>query len=89
MTIIAIEIQNEASYGNLPERLDNLSKFNFIYGSNGTGKTTVSRVIADESRFVTCKIAWKDGKKLETLVYNRDFVEENFRQSSDIKVSLH
>ncbi len=81
MTITSIEIKNEASYGDLPERLDNLSKFNFIYGANGTGKTTISRVIADEARFGTCKVIWENGRKLETLVYNRDFVENNFKQS--------
>ena len=85
MTITAIQIQDEASYGDSPERLDNLSQFNFIYGSNGTGKTTVSRVIADQSKYPSCSLTWQGGTELRTLVYNRDFVEQNFGQSSDIK----
>ena len=38
-----IEIKNTATY--IDETLDNLSKVNFIYGNNGSGKTTVSRII--------------------------------------------
>jgi wobble nucleotide-excising tRNase len=65
--------------------LNGLSQFNFLFGSNGTGKTTVSRVIADEASFPTCKVAWKGGTKLQPLVYNRDFVERNFSPSVDLK----
>lgn len=68
-----------------PEELDGLSQFNFLFGSNGTGKTTVSRVIADEASFPTCKVAWKGGTKLQPLVYNRDFVEKNFSPSAELK----
>ena len=57
--------------------MDGLSKFNFLFGSNGTGKTTVSRIIADESNFPTCKVTWKAGTRLEPMVYNHDFVERN------------
>ena len=39
-----------------PEKLDALSQFNYLFGSNGTGKTTISRVIADEDSFPTCKV---------------------------------
>ncbi len=83
--IESIEIQNEASYGSPCETLSGLSKFNFIYGSNGSGKTTISRVIANESTISDCRLFWRGGISLETLVYNRDFVEKNFNQSSELK----
>lgn len=83
--IESIKIENEASYGSLGETLSGLSKFNFIYGSNGTGKTTISKVIANESAFSDCSLLWRGGIKLEPLVYNRDFVEKNFDQSSELK----
>jgi wobble nucleotide-excising tRNase len=69
----------------VPERLDGLSQFNFLFGSNGTGKTTVSRVIADEGKFPTCSVTWKAGTKLQPLVYNHDFVDRNFYQQSELK----
>jgi wobble nucleotide-excising tRNase len=80
-----IQIQKTASYGDAPENIAGLSTFNFIYGGNGTGKTTISRVIADEARFPNCKATWSGGIKLETMVYNRDFIDRNFGQSPDLK----
>ena len=76
--IESIQIQNQASYGSPYETLSGLSKFNFIYGSNGSGKTTISRIIADESAFQGCRLVWLGNISLDPLVYNRDFVENNF-----------
>lgn len=83
--IESISISSVATYAATPELLDGLSQFNFLYGSNGTGKTTISRVIADESSFPNCVVTWKLGAKLQPLVYNHDFVERNFNQSTDLK----
>jgi len=82
--IESITISDVASY-TTPKLLDGFSQFNFIFGSNGTGKTTLGRIIADESRFATCSVKWKGSTKLQTLAYNQDFVERNFNQSSDLK----
>ena len=83
--IDSISISNLATYAATPERLDGLSQFNFLFGSNGTGKTTVSRVIADEAKYPSCSVHWKGGTKLQPLVYNHDFVERNFTQSPELK----
>ncbi len=80
-----IEISACASYGTAAEVMDGLSQFNYIYGPNGAGKTTVSRVIADASIFPSCAVRWRAGTKLETLVYNRDFVDRNFNPSGELK----
>lgn len=60
--------------------LDNLRKFNYVFGSNGTGKTTISRIIADAAFSTTCGCTWQNGQPLESVVLNRDFVEKNFDQ---------
>ncbi|MDV6341805.1 AAA family ATPase [Nitrosomonas sp. Is24] len=83
--IESITISSVATYAKTPEQLNGLSKFNFFFGSNGTGKTTISRVIADEMKFPTCNVTWKAGTKLQPLVYNHDFVEANFNQSVELK----
>lgn len=83
--IETLTIVGVATFGTSPETLDGLSKFNFIFGSNGTGKTTVSRLIADAVSFPSCKVTWKGGTKLQPMVYNRDFVERNFNQSEELK----
>lgn len=83
--IESIEIKDVATYGSDPQVLTGLSQFNYLFGSNGTGKTTVSRVIADTLSFPTCKVTWKGGTLLQPMVYNHDFVERNFNQSSELK----
>ena len=80
-----ISIAHVATFDAQPEKLDRLSQFNYLYGSNGTGKTTIGRVIADEDRFPACRVTWKGGTKLQPMVYNRDFVERNFNQSAELK----
>ena len=78
-----IEIKNTATY--IDETLDNLSKVNFIYGNNGSGKTTISRIINYGTLYPNCKIYWKSNRTLDTVVYNTDFITENFEQTDDIK----
>ena len=80
-----IEISNVATYGPAPEALIDLKEINFVYGSNGTGKTTISRVIADCATHTHCRLVWRGGSPMELLVYNRDFVERNFNQPDELK----
>lgn len=74
----AISIANVASYSQTGVRLEGLRAINFIFGTNGTGKTTISRLIDDPDQHPTCSLTWANGKPMERLVYNRDFVERNF-----------
>jgi wobble nucleotide-excising tRNase len=83
--IESMHIAGIATYGSTPEVLNGLSKFNFLYGPNGVGKTAISKVIADPDRFPTCKLTWKGGTTLQPMVYNRDFVARNFNQSAELK----
>lgn len=83
--IESITISSIATFGTTPEQFNALSQFNFLFGSNGSGKTTVSRVIADEAKHPSCKVTWRAGTKLQPLVYNHDFVERNFNQSTELK----
>ena len=81
-----IRIKNIATYGSAAEELYDLEKINFIYGSNGTGKTTIARVIADNtSTCPDCEVIWQGDTPIKTLVYNRDFIENNFNQPSELK----
>ncbi len=82
--IDSISLANKANFGPVPESLLNLTAANFIYGANGTGKTTISRIIADEAGHQGCTVNWK-GPKLETLVYNRDFVDFNFKAGESLR----
>ena len=79
------KIRSEASFGNEGGTINDLSQINFFYGSNGSGKTTISRVIANEDKYPECSITWRGGNTLETLVYNRDFVERNFNADAELR----
>jgi len=83
--IESIRIKSAASFGTDEQVIDSLSNNNFFYGANGSGKTTISRVIADEDGYPLCSVTWRGGNKLETLVYNRDFVDTNFNPDSELK----
>ncbi len=80
-----IQIRNVATYGTTTEELADLKKINFIYGSNGTGKTTISRVIADCASHEYCSLVWRGGTPIDLRVYNRDFIERNFNQPDELK----
>lgn len=83
--ISKIEIKNCASFDSEGVKIKNLQKVNFIYGANGSGKTTISNVIADISEYPKCNIDWKDNTEIQTFVYNRNFVDENFLRSKNLK----
>ena len=73
-----------ATYQNLA-RLSDLRSVNYIFGANGSGKTTISRVIAQADGHAQCDLAWNGGTQLERMVYNRDFVDRNFNQNGPLQ----
>ena len=66
--------------------IDNLQKVNYFYGSNGSGKTTIGKVIKDEQNFSSCKVDYSSQvSKPKILIYNEDFVREYFYESENLK----
>lgn len=78
--IESIFLKNVASFDSTGIQIDNLKRVNFIYGSNGCGKTTVSNFLLNptDSKFPNCFATWKNGTELKTLVYNKEFRVKNF-----------
>lgn len=83
--IESITIANVATYDGSPETLGELRRINFIFGSNGAGKSTIGRIIADEASYPACRVSWKGGTQLQPMVYNYDFVERTFNKSTELK----
>lgn len=75
-----IDIKNVATYDNQGVQFDDLKKVNFIYGANGSGKTTISNFIYDNSdpKFNSCSLTWQNALPLKVLAYNKEFRERNF-----------
>jgi len=83
--ITKISLKNAATYGEEETVIDSLKKINFFYGGNGSGKTTITKVISDVSNHPGCHIEWENNRPLKTIVFNEDFVKENFSQPDSLK----
>ncbi len=83
--IKTITIKGTASFDDTIGVTFSPTLINFIYGSNGSGKTAFSNVIANCSKTPNCILDWGLSTPLQTLVYNKTFIEENFEQSSEVK----
>ena len=79
----SIYLKNIASYNSIGTKFRDLKKINFIYGNNGTGKSTLSRAfrnIKDEA-FSDCSY---EGTIEKSLIYNKNFIDDNFKSDNDI-----
>lgn len=79
--ITEIQIKDCACFDHTGVTVNGLKEINFIYGPNGSGKTTISNVIADRNKYPQCQIAWKNNRALKSFVYNRTFIDDNFGRS--------
>lgn len=80
-----IILKNIATYDKNTEAIIKPSKVNFIYGNNGTGKTTVTRVIENPSKYEESQLLWDDNIEYSRLVYNQDFVKSNFNPETKLR----
>lgn len=78
-----IILENVATY---KEKIEfKPKKINYFYGPNGSGKTTLSNLIQNHRQYDKSSIEWENDNELETLVYNKQFVKENFNNCNSIK----
>lgn len=67
-----------------PHQLVGLKEINSFFGGNGTGKSTISKAIA-QGDSANCKITWAGDIPLERVVYNDDWIKANFAQTEELK----
>lgn len=89
--ISQIVLKNAATFDESGASFEDLNSINFIYGTNGSGKTTTSSFLknlaenrdenGDEDKFANSKIEWHNDEILKIEVYNKQFKEEQFRNS--------
>ena len=80
MMIESLSIKKVASYNDDGITMNDLSPINIIYGSNGTGKSTIGKVIANIDSYSQSLISWRDNRPIEILMYNKDFCKKNFQE---------
>ncbi|MCQ2942235.1 AAA family ATPase [Helicobacter pylori] len=85
--ISQISLKKVATFDENGVSFENLKSINFIYGANGSGKTTTSSFLKNlaengiEDKFASSKIVWYNNESLKIEVYNKQFKEEQFRNS--------
>jgi wobble nucleotide-excising tRNase len=65
--------------------MDGLKKINIVYGPNGTGKTSMSKLIGDPSANKGVSISWNNNTPINVVVFNRDFIRRNFSPKFPLK----
>lgn len=82
--INSIRIHKVATYTNPVEIIP--KKLNFIYGSNGSGKTTISKLLSNRLISDECSVVTNHtNDDVKVLIYNNQFVEDNFQQTDNLK----
>ncbi|MCQ2646522.1 AAA family ATPase [Helicobacter pylori] len=85
--ISQISLKKVATFDENGASFKDLNSINFIYGANGSGKTTTSSFLKNlaengiEDKFANSKIEWYNSEDLKIEVYNKQFKEEQFRNS--------
>lgn len=72
-----------ASYDSHGVNFDNLDLLNFIYGNNGCGKSTLTKVLSSPEQFEDSYVAFSNSD-YKMLVYNKEFITNNFNQNNEI-----
>lgn len=75
-----ILIKDIATFDSTGIVMEDMKPINVIYGSNGTGKSTICRILAQAGSFPQCEVVWKDGTPLDVLAYNKDFCDKNYSE---------
>lgn len=83
--IESISLSNIATYRPDKSEVINLKKINFIYGANGAGKTTISRLIEKPSLSIDSSITWLNNTPVPAMIYNNDFITANFSESKEFQ----
>ncbi len=79
-----ITINKVATYKNTTT-LTTDKKVNLIYGLNGVGKSTLSRLLQSPQNPEFASCSFIEPKDTKILVYNQDFINETFFESDEIK----
>lgn len=76
--IKSFQINNIATFDATGVTFSDLKQINFVYGTNGSGKTTISKSLENSD----CSINWEADNPLKIYVYNKSFKDNNILANS-------
>jgi len=83
--ITAINLFGAPCFATPDSTLGNLGLINFIYGPNGSGKTTISRLLKDHSLFPGATVDYTSSNTPpKVMVYNRDYVTSTITECAGL-----
>lgn len=86
-----IILKNIATYNQTGVIISGLKKLNYFFGNNGCGKSTLAKYLKSISegnsdvRYSSCSSKGYDPLQEEIIVFNQDFIENNFQKSDTLK----
>lgn len=83
--ITKITLPNRVPFDQGLATLDGLNRVCFLFGPNGSGKTTISQLISDEANgSSTPHLEWSTVAPTRTYVYNHSFIKSNFADDASV-----
>jgi len=86
-----ITMKNTATYDQSGVVISDLTKLNYFFGNNGCGKSTIAKYLQSISegfsnqKYPCCEFNGYNPQQEEILVFNQEFIENNFRKNDAIK----
>lgn len=76
-------MRNCATYPSDGASIEDCQKVNFFYGTNGSGKSTISNFLNNPTgaQYRDCEIDWENNAAVDVVVYNREFCDRNFKEN--------
>ncbi|MBA4248551.1 MAG: hypothetical protein C0444_09710 [Microbacterium sp.] len=80
-----IQLTGAPSFSGTDCALEDLDRFNFVFGPNGTGKTTISRILQDTVQFPGTKYELRGGSpEVDVHVFNRDYISSTLQEADQL-----
>lgn len=83
--IVGIDLPSMIPFNRNHVTIESMNHVCFFFGPNGSGKTSISQLIAVEAaKDSSSVLTWDNGAPIKTFVYNRQFVRANFSDDSSV-----
>lgn len=83
--IVGMELPQQIPFNGDRVTIEGMNRVCFFFGPNGSGKTSISQLIAAEAtKDDSSVLKWDSGTPIKTFVYNKHFVKANFSDDSSV-----